>query len=1242
MFTQLRNESRHVTAAVTGPATLVVQLMGRNLSILHGELIGHVLVLALRDDKDTVPFLYSDHQNSVNLITDIRSRVLQESRLRSMNGRSYYRWILELLRDGRAMMTYTRGHSAELTLPAQLNREVDHYASGSQRFLDLVPVAPAPTFMMDTYTLYTTADGWIESNTRNFVDYFLAEAAAAKLELGNRMRMLTSVHDNQPPPEYPYTRALSAHSAVIQLYARSGGLRVVPTANALLPYPRVGLLDLDGLIPTLFNDDAPRSAASPRQGRIPTHKYMSCSGAAAPPRTRTPPPLPKHCISAAIRHTCAGPVLLLPKLLVVLSVLALPTLIRIERNGGNELVVVLAAVDGAGTSYAPRDGYPNRVSPCRIFSALSIADGVSIARRGRVKARLRAAALNLVAVRTAVGPAGHRPQALYGFNGGAYGLTSSDSRSDWRWGWRPRGGWARAAAVERAPAPELGLARAPPTPLYLYTQNGISISSFGEKTGCRVLTLTPPQLTESYADSHPPKPETPASSHSQSPSPHPHSFPHKLHTPELPKRPQRPTNGLKPPTKTVVLYGSVRLTAASAWPRRGAAGRGKAAGRQSAGRRTDAGSALPTRARAEGDVLLHGAVAAGVMPVIAIAAAVAQTRELCGTGMPSRRGAGAGRGRRRWEKIRVRGLNMPVAGRCALVSSPPAALQTRWAKAVNSAPIPPCFSPSSSMDPQADSDEEFIVVSTSDCTESASAFFPQAGGLKSSAELFVKSIGFLPSLLGARVTEFQASGTTRTDTRKYSETLWKQIVDQRSVTNYNYIINGEGEEGSGGEGGDQGGDGGTGQGPTVYFGQAQAQEPSGDVKLVGKEVVVGRLGRGMGVRRTVYHAEIRGDPGTVTVAMYQGDGAEEEWGQDVAKYESIRHPNIVQLYGLVSTKRLYAMVFHDELIPYDQFLRRFQHSSILTTYIFAYCRIMKDVEFNEASDYIDDVSPKISRDSSVWIRCATGELCLDLAQGGPSMSSRFVRWWPIDRLRDMIRLENLSLDAPDSEDMIISSLSEDRYHEHGTCLRITEPLQILSDKELHWEDYTGEAPGMPLAKNKAWLAQANHIFAELEEVIHAKDYVLVDRVQFSLRITDQHHIPDGYLFVCPPQDFCTSTKPHANLYQWPACPAYWSLNPSGADRLSTEDARILRFPAIHMETVVQGWSWDHSIYEGLQRFHEGKGHDPESWEVAKQLGYPLYEVSSERVPFPAREVKYPSLSCDLQDPGLCREWGHYL
>ncbi|KAF7353250.1 hypothetical protein MSAN_01512800 [Mycena sanguinolenta] len=583
------------------------------------------------------------------------------------------------------------------------------------------------------------------------------------------------------------------------------------------------------------------------------------------------------------------------------------------------------------------------------------------------------------------------------------------------------------------------------------------------------------------------------------------------------------------------------------------------------------------------------------------------------------------------------------------------------------------------MDPQVDSDEEFIVLSTSDCAESASYPSPQAGGLKSNAKLFVESFSFLSSRLGARV------GTAETHTRKYSETRPGRQAAEQLVKNYNYYIDITGGfGGSGGEGRDQGGDGGTGQGPTVYFGQPEARESSefqtirlGDLKLI-KEVrlslqsgVVGCQSRGVGVRR-IYHAEIRHDPGTVTIAMYQGDGAE-EWRHNVAKYDSIRHPNIMQLYGLVSTERLYAMVFHDELIPYAQFFDCFQHSPILTAYIIGYCPIIKATEHQEATHYVFNVSPKSPKRYNFpgWIRPSTGKLCLDLAQGEPETNLGI--FWSNSRI---LHLDNLSLDAPDSEDMIISSLSEDQYHklccespiaqfhyfqvsteypvgvgifrtdsQYAACVRITEPLQFLLEEELNWYNY-GNAPddllpnsydssqtsslGLELHVSfslheleMAWLAQGNHIFTELEKVTDAEDYVCVYGAEFILRTPYKHDIPEGYLFVCPSQDFRTGNEVHVNLYQWPACPAYWSLDPSGADRLSTEDARNLGFPAIHIETVMEGLSWDRSVYQGLRRFHEGKGFDPNSEEVARWLGYPLYEVSSDPCRF--RLVKSSSI-----------------
>ncbi|KAJ7725808.1 hypothetical protein B0H16DRAFT_1735979 [Mycena metata] len=74
---------------------------------------------------------------------------------------------------------------------------------------------------------------------------------------------------------------------------------------------------------------------------------------------------------------------------------------------------------------------------------------------------------------------------------------------------------------------------------------------------------------------------------------------------------------------------------------------------------------------------------------------------------------------------------------------------------------------------------------------------------------------------------------------------------------------------------------------------------------------------------------------------------------------------------------------------------------------------------------------------------------------------------------------------------------------------------------------------------------------------------------------------------------------------------YWSLNPSGVERLSTDEARDLGFPAVELETDVYGHSWNGNVYVGLHQFHRGKGFDPDSQELAQHLGYPLYQLSEQ-------------------------------
>jgi hypothetical protein len=92
--------------------------------------------------------------------------------------------------------------------------------------------------------------------------------------------------------------------------------------------------------------------------------------------------------------------------------------------------------------------------------------------------------------------------------------------------------------------------------------------------------------------------------------------------------------------------------------------------------------------------------------------------------------------------------------------------------------------------------------------------------------------------------------------------------------------------------------------------------------------------------------------------------------------------------------------------------------------------------------------------------------------------------------------------------------------------------------------------------------------------------------------------PRGFLFLCPEEDFHVGPS----SFCWPVCPAYWSLDPSGVNRLSLEEATRHGFP----HTTIDGWYWDGIVYTGLRHFHQAKGFDPDSQEVAKHLRYPLF------------------------------------
>ncbi|KAJ7899757.1 hypothetical protein B0H13DRAFT_2518450, partial [Mycena leptocephala] len=165
--------------------------------------------------------------------------------------------------------------------------------------------------------------------------------------------------------------------------------------------------------------------------------------------------------------------------------------------------------------------------------------------------------------------------------------------------------------------------------------------------------------------------------------------------------------------------------------------------------------------------------------------------------------------------------------------------------------------------------------------------------------------------------------------------------------------------------------------------------------------------------------------------------------------------------------------------------------------------------------------------------------------------------------------------------------------------------------------------------SKCWLSQANHIFGHLGITSEYTDYAVVEDASFNINISEAlEHCPPGYLFVCPEKYLQIGPS----SFRFPDCPAYWSLDPLGAERLSPEEAADLGFPSIGLITIIFPDSWDAGVYSGLRQFHQAKGFDPDSQEVARHLGYPLLQLTSAMDPLFAHVDDMDFDSQDNQDP----------
>ncbi|KAJ6618751.1 hypothetical protein B0H10DRAFT_2029014 [Mycena sp. CBHHK59/15] len=144
----------------------------------------------------------------------------------------------------------------------------------------------------------------------------------------------------------------------------------------------------------------------------------------------------------------------------------------------------------------------------------------------------------------------------------------------------------------------------------------------------------------------------------------------------------------------------------------------------------------------------------------------------------------------------------------------------------------------------------------------------------------------------------------------------------------------------------------------------------------------------------------------------------------------------------------------------------------------------------------------------------------------------------------------------------------------------------------------------------AWLSQAHHIFARYGIEDDLDSYAFIEETAYSVSLLNSGRssaeitLSGGiFLFICP-IGAVQHCSPPGLLYP---VPAYWSLEPSGSRVLLPEDAATLGAPTLSLTASVWGYRWNTEVYRSLAEFHQGKGFNPDSHDVALHRGLPLYQ-----------------------------------
>ena len=157
-------------------------------SVTHGEILALIIASILTSSSNlhsSSPLqhpssscpsvtIFSDHLQSVHLISNICSNALLPNFWVSKLAQSYYHWLSMLVVDNpQLIFQHIKSHTNLSNNPSTLNQMVDELAAAAHADL-YTWFAPLPSFALDCYALWKEGTGFIENNVMLFIEDELA------------------------------------------------------------------------------------------------------------------------------------------------------------------------------------------------------------------------------------------------------------------------------------------------------------------------------------------------------------------------------------------------------------------------------------------------------------------------------------------------------------------------------------------------------------------------------------------------------------------------------------------------------------------------------------------------------------------------------------------------------------------------------------------------------------------------------------------------------------------------------------------------------------------------------------------------------------------------------------------------------------------------------------------------------------------------------------------------------------